>query len=514
MNKLWLRITLSFLLLMSFLLLVSGFFLAEMMKNTYFDLKENQLVQTSNLVLKAIETDETGLPDDQLQKKIAALSSTITARITVIDRDGRVIADSEDDNKKMTNHADRPEVRQVIEGNKKSGLSIRYSDTLGYSMMYVTIPIQEDNKIIGVMRASLTLENIEYAIQKLWISLALVLFTAFLLTGLIGMRLAKGISGPVEEMILVSEQLKEKDYNARVKTVPTGELGQLANAINVLAASLKGQMDNIQENEQRLTGVLTNMMSGVLLVNTDGRILLANRAMGRMVGEEPEKFTGKLHMEVTRNVEFSSLINRCLQYGSELREEVHFYYPKERILDAHLAPYVGETGEVKGIISVLHDVTDIRRLEKMRSEFVANLSHELKTPITSVKGFAETLLDGAMEDEELCHSFLTIIHDESNRMHRLINDLLYLSSIEHHRIPLTVEKVNFTEAVLGTADTIMEEAAKKNLKVTLPNKKEIWIEGERDRLQQIILNLLSNAITYTPERGEISRSHYGRGKSS
>ncbi len=132
------------------------------------------------------------------------------------------------------------------------------------------------------------------------------------------------------------------------------------------------------------------------------------------------------------------------------------------------------------------------------------LSHELKTPITSVKGFAETLLDGAMEDEELCRSFLTIIHDESNRMHRLINDLLYLSSIEHHRIPLAVENVNLTEAVLGTADTVMEEAAKKNLKIILPEKKEIWIEGEKDRLQQIILNLLSNAIIYTPLGGEIS----------
>ncbi|MBS4208383.1 two-component system histidine kinase PnpS [Bacillus sp. FJAT-50079] len=504
MHKLWLRITFSFLLLMSFLLLISGFFLAEMMKNTYFDLKENHLIQTANLTLKAIEMDEASLSEDQLEEKIRALTSTITARVTIIDRNGAVIADSEDDHYKMENHANRPEFQQVIDENQQSGLSIRYSDTLGYNMMYVAVPIVIDQEITGVIRTSLTLKEIEQAIRKLWVSIALVLLTAFLLTGLIGMRLAKGISGPIEEMIQVSEKLKEKDYTARVKATPKGELGQLTNAINILAASLKNQMDKIQENEQRLSGVLTNMVSGVLLVDIDGHILLANRAMGQMLGEDPDQFIGKLHMEVGRNADLSGLIDQCLSTGMELRDEVHYYYPRERILDAHLAPYVDETGKIKGIIAVLHDVTNMRRLEKMRSEFVANVSHELKTPITSVKGFAETLLDGAMEDEALHRSFLTIIYEESSRMHRLINDLLYLSSIEHHRIPLTSENVNFSDVVASTANTVLEEAAKKNLKVSLPEKKEIWIEGDRDRIQQIVLNLLSNAISYTPAGGEIS----------
>ncbi|WP_249306039.1 two-component system histidine kinase PnpS [Lederbergia citrea] len=502
-HKLWVRITFSFLLLMSSLLLLSGFFLAEIMKNTYYDLKKNQLSQTASLVLKSIEMNG-AQTQAELQNTITELSTTINPRLTMINRDGTVLADSEDDPRKMENHINRPEVQQVIKDHKKSGLSIRYSGTLGYSMMYVTIPINQDGEVAGVMRASLMLINIEHAIRKLWLSLALVLFTALLLTGLIGMRLAKGISGPVEEMIMVSEKLKEKDYTARVKTEPKGELGLLANAINVLASSLKNQMEKIQENEQRLSGVLTNMMSGVLLVNTEGRILLGNRAMGYMLGEAPDSFTGKLHMEVGRNVDLSALIELCLKTGKEIRDEVHLFHPKERILDAHLAPYVGESGEVKGIIAVLHDVTDIRRLEKMRSEFVANVSHELKTPITSVKGFAETLLDGAMEDEELCRSFLTIIYDESDRLHRLIKDILYLSSIEHHRIPLTIENVNLTQAVYGTADTVKEGAAKKNIDMTFPEKKDVWIEGERDRIQQIILNLLSNAISYTPEGGEIS----------
>ncbi|MBS4219387.1 PAS domain-containing protein [Bacillus sp. FJAT-49711] len=504
MHKLWIRITFSFLLLMSLLLLISGFFLAEMMKNTYYDLKENQLKQTAHLVFNAVEMDRTGLHASDLQNKIMMLSSSIQSRLTVIDKDGVVLADTKDDPAKMENHLKRPEVKQIIKENLKSGLSIRYSDTLGFSMMYVSIPINENNQTVGVMRVSLSMENIEHAIKRLWISLTLVLFAAFLLTGLIGMRLAKGISGPIEEMIDVSEKLKEKDYSARVKMKSKGELGQLANAINVLASSLKNQMDKLHENEQRLTGVLANMMSGVLLVNIDGRILLANRAMGQMLGEDPRTFTNKHHTEVGRSKELSHLIEQCFKTGKELRKEAHFYYPKERTVDAHLAPYIRENGEVSGIIAVLHDVTDIRRLEKMRSDFVANVSHELKTPVTSLKGFAETLLDGAMEDEELCRNFLTIIYNESDRLHRLIKDILYLSSIEHHRIPLEIEPVNVTDAVLSTANTIKKEAVKKNLHITLPENKEIWIEGEKDRIQQIVLNLLSNAIAYTPDGGEIS----------
>ncbi|MBS4195423.1 two-component system histidine kinase PnpS [Lederbergia citri] len=504
MHKLWVRITFSFLLLMSLLLLVSGFFIAELMKNTYYQIKEKQLAQTAHLVLNAVEMDKTGLQAEDLQNKVIALSSQVQSRLTVINKNGEVLADTEDDPAKMENHAKRPEIQQVLKEHLSSGLSIRYSDTLGYSMMYVAIPIHENNQLAGVMRVSLSIENIEHAIQKLWISIALVLFVAFLLTGLIGMRLAKDISVPIEEMIIVSEKLKEKDYSARVKMKSKGELGQLANAINVLASSLKNQMDKLHENEHRLTGVLANMMSGVLLVNTEGQILLANRAMGKMLGENPRAFSNKHHMEVGRSKELSNLIDHCLKTGHEKRKEVHFYYPKERTVDAHIAPFVRENGEVSGIIVVLHDVTDIRRLEKMRSDFVANVSHELKTPITSLKGFAETLLDGAMEDEELCRNFLTIIYKESDRLHRLIKDILYLSSIEHHGIPLTIEKVNVAEAVLSTAQTIKEGAAKKNLHLNLPEKSDIWIEGEKDRIQQIVLNLLSNAISYTPEGGEIS----------
>ncbi|RST58536.1 PAS domain-containing protein [Siminovitchia terrae] len=504
MHKLWVRITFSFFLLMFFALLGSGLFLANTMKNTYMDFKESQLKQTAHLVLRALELN--GIEQQDLQSKVKELAAPVTSRVTVIDRNGKVLADSEDNPSSMESHASRPEVSQVIKEGKESGISTRYSHTLGYSMMYTAIPVKIDGEVKGVVRVALSLENIEKAIRHLRNTLTIVLFAALLLTALIGIRIAKGIAKPVEEMMFVSQKLKDKDYTARVSMRPKGELGQLANAINVLAASLKSQMETIQENEQRLSGVLRNMMSGVLFVDKNGKILLANRAIGCMLDADPEAFTGKQHVEIVKNAGLSRLIARCLNEQTEIRDEIQFYYPNERILDAHLAPYVGENGELKGIVAVLHDITDIRRLEKMRSEFIANVSHELKTPITSVKGFTETLLDGAMEDKEALHHFLGIIHKESERLHRMINDILHLSKIEQHMIPLEVENVNVAEVVDRVADTVRKDVEKKGLELHLPVERECWVKGEKDRIQQIILNLVSNAVSYTPAGGRITVS--------
>lgn len=507
MQKLWARITFSFLLLMFFVLLVTGLFLAGTLKSTYIDLKETQLRESARLVLQAIAPIDFNKNPTQLQQEVKNLSSAIQSRITVIDRDGNVLADTEDDPNLMENHADRPEVQQITKEGQSTGLTIRYSKTLGYSMMYVTVPVLEDDQVSGLVRASLSLENIEKSIRNLRMTLLLVLLGALILTTVVGMRIAKGIARPIEEIVSVSEKLKEKDYSARVKTMnPKGELGQLTEAINVLGESLKLQMDKIRENEQQLTGVLTNMMSGVLLVNKEGRMLLANRAMGEMLGLDPESFTGKLHLEVGKSTSFSKLIDQCLQEGTELRDEVHFYFPKERIIDVHLAPYLGKDGEMTGIVAVLHDITHIRRLEQIRSEFVANVSHELKTPITSVKGFAETLLDGAKENEELLNQFLQIIYKESDRLHRLISDLLHLSKIEQHVVPLRVEEINLSKVATAAANTVRKEAEEKELEIILPTDDDIRIDGEKDRIQQMILNLISNSIAYTPEGGKITIS--------
>lgn len=503
MNKLWLKISFRFLILLFFILLALGFFIADMMKNTYMDMTRNQLLQDANIVSEFINTKELQNHSKELQEKVESFYADNQPRITIIDVDGNVLADSEYKPGNMESHANRPEFKQVIKQNKKSAESIRYSKTLGFNMMYVATPIKEKDQIIGVIRVAFTLQNIDHAINKLWLSLGLAMGITLILSSIIAISLAKGITRPIEDIIQVARRLTEKDYSSRVRAKTNGELEQLSIAINKLAISLQRQMEEIRENQQRLTGVLTNMVSGVMLINPEGRIVLVNPAMEKIIGTNKEQLTGKLHIEAGKSFELSQLIDRSLKEVISIHDEVHMYFPSERILDAHLAPYVGVNGEIKGIITVLHDITAIRRLEKMRSEFVANVSHELKTPITSLKGFAETLLDGAMYDPETTKSFLTIIYEESERLHRLITDILHLSKIEQHQLPFHPEPLNIIDVVYETVDTIQEELNKKQLTIKLPEKRPVIIEAEKDRLQQIILNLVANAVTYTPEKGSI-----------
>lgn len=512
MNKLWLRIFLTFFALLLAVLLGIGFVIADIMKNTYMDMIRNQLSQTADIIVKTVDTKSMFQHSNELQNYIHHYYSHHDPRITIIRADGKVLADSDRDPRKMENHSNRPEFREVIREHHSYGESIRRSPTLGYSMIYIAKPIQKDGKSIGVVRISVTLKKIEHTLDQLWISLGLAMVMTLTVSGFIGFRMAKRFTRPIEASIQVANRLIEKDYDSRVKTKASGELKQLVNAINDLAISLKQQMEEIRENQQRLTGVLANMVSGVMLINPAGRITLVNRAMEKIIGASSENLIGKLHIEAGKNFGLSQLIDRSLKEGVHIHEEVHIYYPKERILDAHIAPYVGDHEEVKGVITVLHDITDIRRLEKIRSEFVANVSHELKTPVTSLKGFAETLLDGAMYDEETCRSFLKIIYEESDRLHRLISDILDLSKIEQQRLPLKPEPLNVSQVINETAETIQETIHKKQLHLSLPDHKEVVIEAEKDRLQQIILNLLTNAAAYTPEGGYIDIELHEREK--
>lgn len=214
--------------------------------------------------------------------------------------------------------------------------------------------------------------------------------------------------------------------------------------------------------------------------------------------------TGKAYFEVLKSFALTQLVDQCLEKKAFQQEEITIYFPRELILDANVSPILSKTGNVTGVILLLHDITEIRRLENVRSEFVANVSHELKTPVTALKGFAETLLDGAMYDEVLLKKFLTIIKEESDRLHRLIMDILELSRIEQKHVSMNLEQVDVEDVVIATMDTIRPMAVEKEIQLVPPIlEKPIVIHAERDRLQQILINLISNAIVYTPQNGEV-----------
>ncbi|EAG7448762.1 PAS domain-containing protein [Listeria monocytogenes] len=505
MKKLWLKIGLSFFILFFVVMVIVGIFSGELMKSTYLNMKENQLEDDAKILLQTTNMENLDLDKDAatIQKSLVPLGEDIDARITVIDSKGDVVADTKKDPQKLDNHMNRPEVTDILKKGESVGISIRESDSLGYSMLYVAVPVKHQSKTDGVLRISISLESVDAAVAKLWGNLALIFGIALVIIAAISVFIARKITRPVREIIEVSTDLANHKYDSRIHGKISGELQDLSISVNTLAESLETQMFEIKQNEQRLNAIVQNLVSGVMLINVDKQVIMTNRTMYQILGET--EITGKPFYEVIKSFALSQLIEATFETKTIQQKEIILYFPREMILDASVSPILGENGEITGIILLLHDITQIRHLENVRSEFVTNVSHELKTPVTALKGFAETLLDGAMYDEMLLKKFLTIIKEESDRLHRLIMDILALSRIEQNPVPENVELVEVDEVIEQSARTIFEMATEKNIQVMIPEKTipSVTIETDRDKLQQILINLLSNAINYTPVDGKV-----------
>ena len=504
MQRLWLKITGSYLILSITFVLVLWFFISSIIQNTYTDMTEDHLIENAQLISEVITLG--GLDEDRetLDEWTSHFNEEISLRYTIIARDGTVIADSESDIEAMDNHINRPEIDAVLVKNQEVGESTRLSDTKDESMMYVAIPVEIDGEIIGAVRTSVSTQSIDNAISAIWTTLSAILFIILLISVISAALLSYNITKPINRVINVTKRLQNKDYSARINADYTGEIGNLNTSVNALAASLQAHVNEIEESEKQLNSILSNLVSGVVLIDDKGKVDLTNHATERFLSKHTSKIEGKEYTYVFGPLGIDHLIESVIEDNVKQHDEAHIYFPEERILDVHIAPYYSQGWRQRGAIIVLHDITAIRKLEKMRSEFVANVSHELKTPITSVKGFAETLLSGDVPDEETAKQFLQIIYDESERLNRLITDLLELSKIEKQAMPLKITEVNVNEVIEKSTQTISKFARDKNLTLHLPDSEHpVFVEADVDRLGQIVLNLVANAVNYTSDNGDI-----------
>lgn len=504
MHKFRTRLTIIFMILIGCSVLLAGVFMAKLLESSYKDALVLNLERELKLIRASMDWNYSGGEAEVIRyytEQAKNLKESAEARVTIIRANGDVIGESDEAPELMNNHLDRTEIRDA----KANGLgaSVRYSKTLGHNMLYVAMPIGEGHDVDGYLRLAMELKDVEDAVHKLWLFLLLGLGLLFLIAGLISYRIAYGLTRPFEKMTRVARQISNMNYKSRVAVKTKDEIGELGHAINTMADSLELQMNRILENEGRLKTVLEGLISGVLMIDKDGEIVLLNGSAEEILGFSSQELLGRKHDQARLPFELTELIDLCLQAGERLRDERVFYFPEERLLEINLSPMFHAGQEPAGVLVVMHDITAVRRLERMRSEFVANVSHELKTPIASVKGFAETLLAGALNDQETARSFLQIIFDESERLNRLIGDILDLSKIESKRVPLQFSPVHLNSFMEHTVQMMLPEAQKKNIDLQLETEEDLYMEADEDRLRQIMINLLSNGISYTPEGGKV-----------
>lgn len=464
------------------------------------DLQSQLLTLSSLLDINEFETDVTAV-SEQLSQTAAVISE----RITFVTPNGEVTYDTRADEGNLENHLNRPEIQQIIQGESVVGTYDRTSESTGEVLYYAATAITDDSgELLGFLRLSKNVEEMagltEQMIQVLTVFMLISILVALLFTN----YWTKKISDPIEKMKRVTEKLSDQNYSSRYTGSSYGEIDDLGQSINLLAINLDQQMQEINENQTRLRELINHLIIGVMVVDNEGLITMVNPVMNEVLGEDLHSKIGQPFDEALHSTTLVELIEKTIVEKTIQNQETELFYPKEKIVDANVVPVFNQQKENFNHIVLLYDITEIRRLEKVRTDFVANVSHELRTPITAVKGFAETLLDGALKDEEALVDFLEIIYKESTRLDLMVQDILQLSKLENHKVHAVVQTVRASEVVEEVLKIVHQKMDLKNQTFELVEEFPVKLDVDRDQFKQVCLNLMGNAIAYTPDGGKIT----------
>ena len=436
------------------------------------------------------------------------------ARVTIIDHTGRVLVDSEADADKMENHANRPEVQDAFA--RGTGQSVHRSVTFGRELVYRAQRYDRAGSDPVVVRLAVPLSQIDLSLVELRQRLLIATLVVLLSGGLVSFAFARIFAARVQRLQRFSQRIAEGDFRPLLREGPRDELSDLADSLNQTAARLDREIRLLSGERNRSSAILRSMVEGVAVIDAEERLVFYNRAFSEILIVDSANAEGRPLIEVVRNSDLVGLIRRALRGDEGLQSDITMGITQTRSFSITAAPVKaldapasGRDPQAKpsGAVVVLHDVTELRRLERVRQDFVANVSHEFKTPLTAIQGFAETLLAGALDDPENNRRFLEIIRNHAIRLARLTNDLLKLARIEAGKMEVEFSSVSLLELIEGCTETTLLKANRKEitLEITVPPQLPA-VRGDAALLRDVLQNLLDNAIQYTPARGHISVS--------
>jgi two-component system phosphate regulon sensor histidine kinase PhoR len=439
------------------------------------------------------------VPPDGLQAWSLAADQRAQVRITVIDPSGIVLADSQQDPAVMENHAQRPEVLEAYAG--RVGTAIRHSVTIDRDLFYVALPLTYRGRQGMVFRVAAPLGELTRPIAAVrWRILEISLIAAAMAL-LMAFWFSRSLARRVRRLQRFADNLVQERPPQELSRDAEDELGALAVSLNRTAERLRGFIDGLGTESARREAILTSMVEGVLAVDNEMRVMFCNPAFARAVNASapvPERLPV---LELVRDPMFLDILSRAIVTGQSVVQRMQVADAGGRAYAIHAAPL---TNTVKGgAIAVLHDVTDIERLERVRRDFVANVSHELRTPLAAISGYAETLLDGAIYDPENNRKFIEIIQAHSIRLNNIASDLLTLSELESGRPDAEPEPVPLRASLETAARVVESEARVRGVAIRWGMVDDACILGNRIRLEQSIVNLLDNAVKFNREGGEV-----------
>jgi two-component system phosphate regulon sensor histidine kinase PhoR len=487
-------------------LIISGFFTARTVEQLYLDKIEEKLISQSYLLSDLLAKDTKEKNTAAIQAEIDKMGAKVDARITVIDSLGKVLGETDFAPNTMENHLKRPEMQRALAG--MTDIQTRYSTTAKMDYMYIAQPIYAEGSIVGVVRISNSLKEAQSIIRSFDKNIIFALIPGLILSLLLVYRISVAITKPIKEIKNAAVDITQGKLDRSIRIESRDEIGQLAKAIDFMAASLKDKLSSIKDKNTKMEAILSSVVNGIIAVDSSQNILFINPMAQKMLDIHETNMAGKHLLQIIRNSKIDNMIKNILEDSTHEENEISINYPEEKIFRLYSNAIRHPDSEgIIGIIIIIQDITEIRKLERMRSEFVANVSHELKTPLTSIKGFVETLKTGAIEDYDTSIRFLNIIEDEADRLNRLITDILSLSELESKKIKTRIEVIHTTPKINEIMSMLQNQAGKKNIKLSGAFGEQVGdLKGDPDQFKQMMINLIDNAIKYTPEGGKVQVS--------
>ncbi|MBW6515255.1 MAG: HAMP domain-containing protein [Candidatus Cloacimonetes bacterium] len=492
-HSIFLKIILGFIVINIVLVLAVSLISYQIIKNHYLDTLRDYLFDTGNILLINIKPLLLEQRYADLDIYIKELGSKSEFRITVITSEGLVVADSERDISEMDDHSGRPEIITALQGT--TGESIRFSSSIQTDMLYVSLPIIERDEVIGVVRVSLFLDKIDILISSLRNEIFLIALIVFIIAFfglyLFSLRLTK----PIKELSKAANKISAGNFDVSVYPRANDDIGYLCRSFNFMVTKIQELITDITQNKDALDTIINTMQEGLLVLNENGKIELTNKSFDLIA--ESDDLISKYYFEGIRKPELSEFIR-------EMFESQENYYKEIVIDDDYFISNGLSLPNKKDKLVLLFNITDLRKLEKVKKDMIANVSHELRSPLTAIKGFAETLEDEVTPEGK---EFLEIIERNINRLINIVNDLLTLSQLEQRDI-VELKPIAINDIVNHIAHIYRQKIEKKNMKLQLELANNLpSIKGDEFRIEQLLVNLLENSLQHTEEGFIIIRTY-------
>jgi two-component system, OmpR family, phosphate regulon sensor histidine kinase PhoR len=489
------RVLLGAFLLSAATLLALDFYLVRFTSQQHIESIQDRLKAEGRILSGELER----VPAPQLQEWAAAAGTHVEARVTVINPQGVVLADSQQDPETMENTSGQPEVLAAFQG--QVGTAVRASPTLHRNLCHLAMPIRYGGKTGFVLELALPLKSLKGTTGTVLKRILVVLLAATILALGIAYIFSRSFTRRINRLKYFAENLEKAPPSERALEGENDELGDLGHSLERAAARLRELLERLNLESAQRESILASMVEGVLAVDNQLRVTFCNDAFLRAVGATGPVRQRSPLLEIVRDPGLVDIVTHVLASKEMMRERLYFPVPEGRSFELHVSPLNTPSGS--GAIVILHDVTDLERLERVRRDFVANVSHELRTPLTAIQGYAETLLEGGLEDAENNRKFVEIIRAHATRLSNIASDLLRLSELETDRATREPERISVRAAIETALRTIEPESHLRGIKVTCGPLEAPEIMAEKGRLEQVLVNLLDNAVKFNRPGGEV-----------